>query len=721
MKPFSAAGLGSFFPAVAFLLAFAFCADAQARSLSLDLSGAGGGARQAARSVVAPVDSEEVRSHRLGAGAAKISGLETGDVIAFKLFQDKTLEVTLVEKTPSLSGRAFIGRIDNSLNALGCVVLETDDGVILDITDFERRRVWQVVSDANGVVVREIEPRNDKRCCGGELAPSRRRAANVSAAAPYATKKAVAASAQTVQTAKTTVDILVNYDTDAAAWARSNGGGVTNFAETCVQKMNTALANTGLDGYFRFRLVGIYEVGGSAAGDIERALYLSCGDDPDAFGGVSWAGVAEERDRVSADIVCTLCDNGSAYGTVGLGWSLTSDFEDCPDVCGFNACLIRAVANSHTMTHEVGHNMGAGHSDKMADADNCGPQYYEYSSGYYFYVGSTGYYTIMAYNTDGYGKFYTEVPYFSSPDHEYNGVAVGTAVNDNTRTLRMNYLMVAGNRKPPVFLAEIGQGFEAENYVWTTSGAHQWSRVTDSSSDGVDSSRSCEMSGWEQSTSWTQTIVEGPASLTFMLRLRSAYGWFDVLVDDAVSYTLGSSLDVSYGDSWNSVSVAIPSGVHTVRLAYTHNGGAGYAFDGDNGAWVDSLQFAGGAPVVDGAETSGSEVPVPFGWLAAYYPGTPFSGYEALAAQKGDNGYFVWQSYVAGLDPTNAASAFKADIRFENGMPVVSYSPKLAAGEAGRRRYTVYGKKSVADSVWTEVPQGKEADFRFYTVTVELK
>ena len=182
MKPFSAAGLGSFFPAVAFLLAFAFCADAQARSLSLDLSGAGGGARQAARSVVAPVDSEEVRSHRLGAGAAKISGLETGDVIAFKLFQDKTLEVTLVEKTPSLSGRAFIGRIDNSLNALGCVVLETDDGVILDITDFERRRVWQVVSDANGVVVREIEPRNDKRCCGGELAPSRRRAANVSAA-----------------------------------------------------------------------------------------------------------------------------------------------------------------------------------------------------------------------------------------------------------------------------------------------------------------------------------------------------------------------------------------------------------------------------------------------------------------------------------------------------------------------------------------------------------
>lgn len=70
---------------------------------------------------------EEVRSHRLEAGAAKISGLEVGDVITFKLFADKTLAVTLTEETSSLSGRAFLGRIENALDEIGCVVLETKE------------------------------------------------------------------------------------------------------------------------------------------------------------------------------------------------------------------------------------------------------------------------------------------------------------------------------------------------------------------------------------------------------------------------------------------------------------------------------------------------------------------------------------------------------------------------------------------------------------------
>ena len=45
--------------------------------------------------------------------------------------------MTLIEETEALLGRAFLGRIDNGLDALGCVVLETDAGIILDVTDFE--------------------------------------------------------------------------------------------------------------------------------------------------------------------------------------------------------------------------------------------------------------------------------------------------------------------------------------------------------------------------------------------------------------------------------------------------------------------------------------------------------------------------------------------------------------------------------------------------------
>ena len=738
------------------IMAAAICAfglSGLARNLSLDLSEPDTGLKRSVARLANSPEAEEIRSHRLEPGAAKIDGLAVGDVITFKLFADKELSVTLVEEHASLTGRAFVGRIDNALGALGCVVLVTDEGIILDVTDFEHQRVWQVVSDAQGVTVREVKPRTDG-CCGdgqlgvqpgqtpvnvsvtttngvvtvitnsvsetvspvSEAASSLRLAQSVfsEATTTPTLRQTVAASSES---GKTTIDILVNYDTDAATWAIANGGGITNFAETCVQKMNTALANTGLTTYFTFRLVGVYEVGGSAGGDLSYAVYFSSGQYSGTLNGVSWDGVRTERDRVSADIVCTLCDNGTAYGTVGLGFSLNDESDAAS--CGFNACQIRSVANTHTMTHEVGHNMGAGHSDKMADSSNCGPQYYDYSSGYYFYVGSTGYYTIMAYNADGYGNYYTSVPYFSSPDYTFQGVAVGTDKNDNTRTLRLNYQKVADNRKPAFASDEIGQGFEAEDYVWTTDGTYPWTRVTDSSSDGVDSSRSGEMSG--TSTSWTETDVEGPATLTFKLRLRTYHGWFNVLTDGEVSYTYGNSTTAVYGTTWEEVSVAIPSGRHTVRLAYTHPG-KGYT-SGGNGAWVDQLALLGGSPVVDEEEeaTTTTEVAVPFAWLATYYPSASTSSYETLAGQKGANGYQVWESYVAGLDPTDATSVFKAILVIENGEPIVTYEPVLSAEQTAKRIYTIYGKKDLVTGDWTAVPSGKARDYNFFKVEVQMR
>jgi len=108
----------------------------------MDLTGPKVSASGRNLSAAAAADSTVVRSHRLEAGATKVSGLAVGDTITFALFSDKTLTVTLVEETPALAGRSFLGRIDNALGALGCVVLETSDGVILDVTDFERGRVW---------------------------------------------------------------------------------------------------------------------------------------------------------------------------------------------------------------------------------------------------------------------------------------------------------------------------------------------------------------------------------------------------------------------------------------------------------------------------------------------------------------------------------------------------------------------------------------------------
>ena len=700
---------------------------ANARVIDVDLSGQS--ERMAANVSLSSSDPEEIRSHCLEPGTAKVSGLEVGDVIAFKLFADKTLEVTLVEETEALSGRAFLGRVNNALDAIGCVVLETSHGIILDVTDFENKRVWKVVSDANGVTVREIKPEDSRRRGSDTLyRPVGQLPINVSVSTTNGVTTVVTnfvtAARQTISSPKdkapaatsdeTTVDILINYDTDAAIWAKSNGGGLQSFAETCVQKMNTALANTGLTSYFRFRLVGVYEVGGSAGGNLEYALYYSSGIYSGMLNGVNWAGVSTERDRVSADIVCTLCDNGYDYGTVGIGWALMSNSDS--QSCGFNACQIRSVANSHTMTHEVGHNMGAGHSNKQADSP--GPQYHTYSSGYYFKVGSTKYHTIMAYNADGYGNYYTSVPYFSSPDHKYGGVAVGSSQNDNTRTLEQTCQMVAANRIPPFVSDEVGRGVEAEDYVWTTDGCYPWMCVKDYSFDGIDSSRSCEMGGY--TTSWAETKVKGPATLAFKLRLRSYQGRFCVLVDNEVKYVREN--EVLFSPSWESVSVAIPSGVHTVRLAYTH-AGMGWT-SGGNGAWVDSLSFSGGTPAKDDIEdaTSNTDTPVPYSWLATYYPWASTSDYERIASQRGANGFYVWESYVAGLVPTDADSVFRAVITFENGVPSVKYEPVLTAAESAKRSYTVYGTKMLGSSAkWYKILPGGERGYNFFKVTVEMK
>lgn len=94
-----------------------------------------------------------------------------------------------------------------------------------------------------------------------------------------------------------------------------------------------------------------------------------------------------------------------------------------------------------------------------------------------------------------------------------------------------------------------------------------------------------------------------------------------------------------------------------------------------NGIWVNLPSESGGAITDDGAivqylrieeanapetETTNSPVPVPYAWLDTYYgSGHSAAEYETLAMQDASNGVMrVWQSYVAGLDPTDADSVF---------------------------------------------------------------
>ena len=75
----------------------------------------------------------------------------------------------------------------------------------------------------------------------------------------------------------------------------------------------------------------------------------------------------------------------------------------------------------------------------------------------------------------------------------------------------------------------------------------------------------------------------------------------------------------------------------------------------------------------------------------------------------------VWHDYVAGTDPTDINSTFKAKIEIRDGVPVIEWEPNL--NEGGEvRAYTVYGKAGLKDG-WHSPTNALD---RFFKVDVAM-
>lgn len=386
---------------------------------------------------------EEVGTLRqtvLDAGAASTGSLAVGDVLRLSVYDDVTLSLTLVAREEAPLARASFQAEVSGANWRDAVVTETDAGLLVTATDPASGLVYAVVSSDDRVTVREIDPHALPVVDGGVRVPE---LDAVRDGVP--TKRSAASTDQ----ASTVVDMLVAYDRPAAAWAKANGGGVTNLAQQCVARMNGALANNGLDAAFRFRLVGVMAVDADGDGNLNDTL------DKVTQKTGAWAAVSAMRDAVGADVVSTMVDTGSAYGTTGLGWSLTqttaSGMRNFSEHA-YNVLSVRAAAQSHVMAHETGHNMGVGHAD--AQTSSPGPQSFIYSRGFYFTgTDKRAYHTVMAYNNDGYGNSYDPAPLFSDPDNAWAGVPAGDATHDNAQVLARTYAAVAQFRAQKVALS----------------------------------------------------------------------------------------------------------------------------------------------------------------------------------------------------------------------------------------------------------------------------
>ena len=106
-----------------------------------------------------------------------------------------------------------------------------------------------------------------------------------------------------------------------------------------------------------------------------------------------------------------------------------------------------------------------------------------------------------------------------------------------------------------------------------------------------------------------------------------------------------------------------------------------------------------------------TDYPAPYSWIDMYFPelvsGWSSTQYNNFATNKNHssvkNGYAPWESYVLGLDPTNATGTFTALIRMAGATPVIEYFPTNETLKAsGAIEYILQGKPTLTNG-WQDV------------------
>ena len=402
--------------------------------------------------------------------ALPVAAVEVGDVLSFA-GADGPLEVTVARRT---SRGAYLGALSGYGGSLNATVVETADGWTMDVDDWVAKRVWHVSRTSEGISATVTPKFPVRRSC--QTLRSRPASATRLQArrklSLFATDDLTAGWPADPVTNE--IDVLVVFDQSAAAWLAAQKRTRRSFAAAQIAKMNVALANSGLADDFKMTLRGVF----LASFDVTK----DCGKKKDDRLGVAlenviwgdgplWTAIRDERERLGADAVMILANTQPGVsldflgGTVGISFGLEYDSEkglygfekshlDESREAAYAACDVRIVELDNSFAHEIGHIMGAGHSDRLSPFYSLpGPQLFPYSSAlmYRDVVDWNHYYTIMGYDSlDGMPRSPTfgEIPYYSSPSlrHPVTGSVLGDALHDNVRTLRETYAVISQYR-----------------------------------------------------------------------------------------------------------------------------------------------------------------------------------------------------------------------------------------------------------------------------------
>ncbi len=226
------------------------------------------------------------------------------------------------------------------------------------------------------------------------------------------------------------VDVMVLYTPNAESWGDDLGGGIDNVVAAAMANAQLVLDNSEI--YMTMTLAHSQRLSFQESGN--------SGNDLGTF--TTSATVQSLRNEHHADLVAVFMQISD---TGGIAWLLTNRFGTPSR--GVSITRIQQAADGYTHIHEMGHNMGC-HHHKLQNFQP-GPTFWDnwpdnnYSAGYRW-EGTDGikYNSIMSYSSGSYfsnGITSTEVPYFSSPDIIYQGVAAGH-INDANNALTMQQI-----------------------------------------------------------------------------------------------------------------------------------------------------------------------------------------------------------------------------------------------------------------------------------------
>ncbi|MFH1595911.1 MAG: C10 family peptidase [Pseudomonadota bacterium] len=168
-------------------------------------------------------------------------------------------------------------------------------------------------------------------------------------------------------------------------------------------------------------------------------------------------------------------------------------------------------------------------------------------------------------------------------------VSTGTSTNMSTNTGNQWGIDFEGHGVPIITL---NQALDNNRLSFTTGGSDSWF--------GQDTTwyygGSAALSGaiLDGQTSWLQTTVQGPGTMTFYWKISTGSGdWFRWYLDSVGLWQAGGT-----SDDWYPATIKVPAGTHTIRWAYEKDASGSAGFDA---VWVDKVVFTktGVAPIYE--------------------------------------------------------------------------------------------------------------------------